>query len=138
MRLLAQEGLPIDNEIMSIAAILPTCDRATQHQVVQSLLSLCVNQRYVTVGLTVRRKALPALVRLLESDDPTLIREVSTTISIIGLSAKDVPVLMELLKHPKEEVRWRGAAYLGQIGPAAAPGDACAGGTGPQRSCVGQ
>jgi HEAT repeat protein len=64
--------------------------------------------------------ALPALMRFLESDDPTTRFEAAgTLIKITGKIRLYLPVLIEALSSSDIHLRWRAAEALEQIGPPA-------------------
>lgn len=58
--------------------------------------------------------ALPTLVRLLDSDDPGMVKMASYALGAIG-DRSAAPRLQALLGHPSTEVRWNAALALAQL-----------------------
>ena len=62
------------------------------------------------------KHAVPTLIRALQDEEPLVIREVITALSMIGPAAKDaIPALEKLIDHQDKQIAERAKAALRQI-----------------------
>jgi HEAT repeat protein len=108
-----------------LRSVAPRVERAAPARLLKALEASDAATRREAVEIVVKfpvgiESALPALLRILESDPEPWLRSLcSVYLSEVRPSPASIPLLMDALRSPERPVRFKAAALLSRIGPQA-------------------